>query len=358
MLSRSLGYVFKHASSQQALRIGKRFQGWANINVRQRIGGGGGSEETQVPAIFSLGEGQMEVAPTTTSGLDYEFGWKFTPRYQNLIVTELSLLLPVVRAATVSLWDVATETILASAVVNTIAGEWASTEIDPIELSVGTTYLVSFGDSSESSRYDFEETELIVAPVIDYLSGALMQGVGNFPATETTAFRGIVGFNFSHTVAPELPETFETVITALSTSNFLDDGSTKERGTHFVVGASDVILVGVRIYPRLGTSHQIKLWDVATGGLLGYIITPEATTANSWNSYGFPETVLSAGQTYAVSVDGRSSLYSGAFGLGDVTTHAAVSLASNPGRQADRGVMPNESPANRAYGIVDFLFTQ
>ncbi len=153
----------------------------------------------QYPMKSLIESGHMQVNyQKVNSPSTFEMGYKFKT-FKNGKITALGLRIPNNETYRVTLWNVETETVLATAMVNSSSGLISFEDIEPITIASGTTYFVSV---NTNDYYQFTNAGNDLFPT--EMGDVLISGYGsNFGTSQTlpttfseTSYLGMVDIKF------------------------------------------------------------------------------------------------------------------------------------------------------------------
>ncbi len=153
----------------------------------------------QYPMKSLIESGHMQVNyQKVNSPSTFEMGYKFKT-FKNGKITALGLRIPNNETYRVTLWNVETETILATAMVNSSSGLISFEDIEPITIASGTAYFVSV---NTNDYYQFTNAGNDLFPT--EMGDVLISGYGsNFGTSQTlpttfseTSYLGMVDIKF------------------------------------------------------------------------------------------------------------------------------------------------------------------
>lgn len=213
-----------------------------------------------------------------------EFGWQFTVGANDITVAALMLYDADGGSETVNLWRVSDQALIASAVV-TSPGGWAETEITPVTLSAGASYVVSRYaagasrnvDSNAGRGIDGNNRGISVDPAITMVGGRFNSS-GGFPAS---ASGNLVGVNLRTVAPPSGYRFYRLNVSAVDggTNIRIDELEYRES-----LGGSDVTGSGEATESRL-LSNSFSSDNLYTGTTAFWLTPTGATTA--WAAYDF-----------------------------------------------------------------------
>ena len=88
-------------------------------------------------------DGHNDPISTATVGANYSVGFQFTPKVNGKL-TQLAINLPDAGDYKISIWDIATETLLTQTTVNQSYGNWANKNIPELSLEGQKSYAICF----------------------------------------------------------------------------------------------------------------------------------------------------------------------------------------------------------------------
>jgi hypothetical protein len=142
-------------------------------------GGGGGCDQVGVTAASGWATVQLAV----------QAGWRFRVGANPITACRLRMFLPAgatPKPHTMRLWDAGTQTLLASAEVTPVAGEWRDVAITPVELEATGEYVVTHMATDTSIRdVGRAPTSVTINAAVTTLGGRFSTLTG-FPGSTTS----------------------------------------------------------------------------------------------------------------------------------------------------------------------------